>query len=156
MKYMLSFCIISLLFLSFNNDMNTTREQTKSEILKTVKAHNRAWAVNENINEQMNYIHDDIQMIAPPYQKIIRGKQEYKKGYLNWMKHAKVHYYKEIDPNITLLKNGDIALVTFHIDMSFDYDSVAVNKWEGLDLMTLIKENGKWKIISDMYAKKEE
>ncbi len=37
--------------------------------------------------------------------------------------------------------------------MSFDYDDRKIDRWQGMDLMTLLFDNGKWLITSDMYAK---
>ncbi|MFC2104655.1 nuclear transport factor 2 family protein [Bacteroidota bacterium] len=132
------------------------QEKNKSDILSVVKAHNKAWSIDENIDKQMKFIHPNIQFIAPPYKKIISGEKEYKDSYLDWMKHAKVHHFNELNPEITIFKDRKTAFVTYHIEMSFDFDSVKVDNWQGIDFMTLVNEDGNWKIISDMYAKMEE
>ena len=37
--------------------------------------------------------------------------------------------------------------------MSFDYDDRTVEEWKGIDMISLVKEEGKWLITSDMFAK---
>ena len=69
------------------------------------------------------------------------------------MQHTKVDYFHEVNPVIKIYGKGNFAIVTYNIDMSFNYDDKVVNDWKGADMMTLVKENGKWLITSDMYAK---
>lgn len=154
-KIMLISILIFSLFSSCKNKNYMNPEETKTEILNVVKSHNKAWAQLEDIHLQMKYVHPNILSISPPYTKVTQGIEEYKAGYLDWMKHAKVHYFKELDPVVTVLGDSKTAFVTFNIEMSFDFDSVLIENWKGIDFMTLVKENDQWKIISDMYAKKE-
>ncbi len=128
-------------------------ETVTKEVWETVKAHNMAWSVSEDIDEQLRYVHDDILFVKPPFNKILSGKDMYREDYENWMLHAKVNYFKEVDPVINIYNNGTSALVTYYIDMSYKYDGEDVNDWKGIDMMTLTKNNGKWFIISDMYAR---
>jgi len=132
-------------------------EKTKAEVLKTVYAHNKAWTELEDINEQKKYVHENIIFISPPYRKPISGSKEYLRSYQeDWMDHATVHHFKEIEPQVNLYNDGKFALVTYKIDMAFDYDSTSVPEWHGIDHMTLVNENGKWLITSDVFAKEKE
>ncbi len=128
-------------------------ETVTKEVWETVKAHNMAWSVSQDIDEQLRYVYNDILFVKPPFNKILSGKDMYREDYENWMLHAKVNYFKEVDPVINIYNNGTSALVTYYIDMSYKYDGEDVNDWKGIDMMTLTKENGKWLIISDMYAR---
>lgn len=130
-------------------------EKAKEEVWNTVLAHNKAWSQMENLDEQALYVHNEIVFISPPYLTPIVGKEEYLKGYQEWFDNATVHYFKEGEQQITFHCSGKFALVTFKIDMSFDYYDQRVDKWQGIDMMTLVFENGKWLIASDMYAKED-
>jgi len=131
--------------------------KTKADVLKTVFAHNKAWTELEDINEQKKYIHEDIIFISPPYNKPITCAKEYLRSYQeDWMDHAVVHHFSEVNPEVKLYNNGTFAVVTYEIDMTFDYDDNKVPEWHGIDKMTLVKENGRWLITSDMYAKQTE
>ena len=146
--------VLSVVLLLILNSCITTNknEAITKKVWETVKAHNKAWTVSENINEQLKYVHGDILFVSPPFNKILSGKDKYKEGYENWMMHAEVNHFKEIDPVIKIYNKGNLALVSYHIDMSFKYDDKKLSNWKGIDMMTLTKENGKWLIISDMYA----
>lgn len=72
------------------------------------------------------------------------------------MDHATVHHFKEVNPEVYLYCEEKFAVVTYKIDKVFEFDEINVPKWHGLDQMTLVKENGKWLITSDLYAKQKE
>lgn len=147
--------ILSSLFLltTCNTNSQQNIDLAAKQVWETVKAHNKAWAVLEDINDQLKYVHDDVVFIKPPFKEILKGKEKYKEDYEKWIQHAKVNYFHEVNPVIKIYGNGNFAIVTYNIDMSFTYDDEVVNDWKGADMMILVKENGKWLITSDMYAK---
>ena len=124
-------------------DYNMKTEGTIEEIWKVVKDHNRAWSELEDINEQLKFVHDEIVFVKPPFKEIIKGKEKYKTDYETWMKHAKVDFFREVDPKIMILDNGNFAIVTFTIEMSFKYDDRIESDWNGAVMMTLVRENGR-------------
>ena len=143
----------ALLLISCNTNSKFSSEDTAQKVWKVVREHNKAWSVLEDINEQMKYVHDDIVFVKPPFKEIIRGKEKYKADYELWMQHAKVDYFREVNPVIKIYGKGNFVIVTYNIYMSFTYDDEIVNNWKGIDMMTLVKENGKWSITSDMFAR---
>ena len=147
--------ILSSLFLltTCNTNSQQNIDLAAKQVWETVKAHNKAWAVLEDINDQLKYVHDDVVFIKPPFKEILKGKEKYKEDYEKWIQHAKVNYFHEVNPVIKIYGNGNFAIVTYNIDMSFTYDDEVVNDWKGVDLMTLVKENGRWLITSDIYAR---
>jgi len=147
--------ILSSLFLltTCNTNSQQNIDLAAKQVWETVKAHNKAWAVLEDINDQLKYVHDDVVFIKPPFKEILKGKEKYKEDYEKWIQHAKVNYFHEVNPVIKIYGNGNFAIVTYNIDMSFTYDDEVVNDWKGVDMMTLVKENGKWLITSDMFTR---
>lgn len=143
----------ALLLASCNSNSKMCSEDAAKEVWEVIKAHNKAWSESEDINEQLQYIHNDVVFVKPPFKEILKGKTQYKTDYENWMKHAKVEYFHEVNPVINVYGNGNFAIVSYNIEMSFTYDDKAVNDWKGVDMMTLTKENSKWLITSDMYAR---
>ena len=129
-------------------------DSATEEVLQTVRAHNRAWTELEDADEQARYVHDDIVFISPPYHEATAGKKAYFENYQQWYDHAKVHYFKEVNPEVVFHCDGKYALVTYQIDMSFDFDDQTVDRWQGMDMMALVYEDGRWLIISDVYAKR--
>ena len=147
--------ILSSLFLltTCNTNSQQNIDLAAKQVWETVKAHNKTWAVLEDINDQLKYVHDDVVFIKPPFKEILKGKEKYKEDYEKWIQHAKVNYFHEVNPVIKIYGNGNFAIVTYNIDMSFTYDDEVVNDWKGVDMMTLVKENGKWLITSDMFTR---
>ena len=147
--------ILSSLFLltTCNTNSQQNIDVAAKQVWETVKAHNKAWAVLEDINDQLKYVHDDVVFIKPPFKEILKGKEKYKEDYEKWMQHAKVDYFHEVNPVIKIYGEGNFAIVTYNINMSFTYDDEVVNDWKGVDMMTLVKENGKWLITSDMFTR---
>ena len=154
-KLFINTMILSSLFLltSCNTNSQQSTEIAVKEVWETVKAHNKAWSELEDINEQLTYVHNKVVFIKPPFKVIINGIENYKKDYENWMLHAKVNYFHEVDPEIKIYGDGNFAIVTYNIDMAFTYDDEVVDDWKGADMMTLVKENGRWLIVSDMYGR---
>ena len=147
--------ILSSLFLltTCNTNSQQNIDLAAKQVWETMKAHNKAWAVLEDINDQLKYVHDDVVFIKPPFKEILKGKEKYKEDYEKWIQHAKVNYFHEVNPVIKIYGNGNFAIITYNINMSFTYDDEVVNDWKGVDMMTLVKENGKWLITSDMFTR---
>ena len=152
----ISIGVFIMILIACNQTNNYDTVKFKAEVLETVTAHNKAWTKLEDLNEQKKYVHENIVFLAPPYKEPIRGKKEYLISYKEWMDHATVHHFKEVNPEVYLYCNGKFAIVTYKIDMAFNFDDTKVPEWYGIDKMTLVKENGKWLITSDMYAKQKE
>ena len=152
MKYWVLSVVVGLIIFTSCKENTSDMEQLKKEVWETIKAHNKTWSVDENIDEQMKFISDDMVGIFPPFNTLTKGKEAYREGYLSWYEHAKVHYFREVDPVITIHKDG-FAIVAYKIEMSFDYDDNLVDDWKGMDMFTLVKTDGKWLITSDMFAR---
>ena len=157
MKILILLIGVSIMILtSCSKKENYDIDKTKSEVLKTVYAHNKAWTKLEDLNEQKKYVHENIVFISPPFKELKKGIKQYLTAYKKWIDHATVHHFKELNPEVILYNEGKFAIVTYKIDMAFDYDDTKVPEWHGIDKMTLVKENGKWLITSDMFAKQIE
>ena len=147
--------IIIILIIACNNKGVDMKSQV-DEVLNTVKAHNSAWSELEDLSEQEKYIHDDIVFIAPPYKVPVKGKIQYLKDYKSFNEHATVHFFNEVNPKVQFYNNGQTAIVTFEINMSFDFDDILNPSWKGIDIMTLVHEKDRWLIVSDMFAKQSD
>ena len=129
-------------------------DSATQEVLQTIRAHNKAWTELEDADEQAKYVHDDIIFVSPPYHEPTTGKKAYMEDYQEWYDSAKVHYFKEVNPEVVFHCDGKYALVTYQIDMSFDFGDQTVDHWQGMNMTTLVYDGGRWLIVSDMYAKR--
>ena len=148
-----SISLSAFLLISCGDNSPKNIKEASKEVWEVVKAHNKAWSELEDITEQLKYVHNNVVFVKSPFKEIIEGKEKYKADYEEWMKHAKVDFFREVNAVIKVYGNGNFAIVSYNIDMSFTYDDIAVNDWKGADMMTLVKENGKWLITSDMFTK---
>ena len=155
-QLLILYLLIFLLLISCKTNPDQNTEQIKADVLKTVKAHNYAWSVLEDAELQKQYVHPDVIFIPPPYNEIKQGIDQYMADYRNWMEHATVYKFEEINPQVILYGQGKFALVTYTIDMAFKYYDNEVPHWRGVDHMTLVNEKGRWMITSDMYGRFKE
>ena len=149
------FFAILVLLIGCTSKTALNEEQIKKAVWETVKAHNIAWSQLEDLTELEKYVDENIISISPPFKEPIYGKKAYLDGYQSWFDHAQVDYFRETNPQIQLHLNGTMAMVTFEIAMSFDYDDQKTPDWKGRDVMTLKFEKDKWLIISDLFVKYE-
>ncbi|MCP4727291.1 MAG: nuclear transport factor 2 family protein, partial [bacterium] len=150
--YMLMIAALFTVFLSCNTNYdNRDMEELKSEVWNTVKKHNESWTVLEDLNEQEKYIHDDIVFITPGDEFPIEGKQAYLDGYKGWIDSADVHYFRELEHKVRISGNGTAAVVSYYIDMSFNYNGEE-KTFRGRDLFFLVLEDGKWLITANEYS----
>ena len=145
--------LLILIISGCRTDNNIDVDTLKQEVWEAVTAHNKAWTVDEDLNEQMKYVDDNIIFVSPPFKESLSGIDNYRTGYQEWIDHATVHYFREINPKIEIQGSGNFAVVTYNIEMSFDYDDRTVEEWKGMDMISLAKKKGKWLITSDMFAK---
>jgi len=146
------FLILLVLLLSCTSKKQRNDEQVKNDVWETVKSHNIAWSQLEDLTELAKYVDENIVSISPPFKEPIYGKKAYLDAYQNWFDHAKVGYFKELEPQILLYLDGTMAIVIFEIEMSFEYDGIKTSDWKGRDLMTLKFENEKWLMSSDIFV----
>ncbi len=138
-------------FCKEENSDNFDIQALEDDVWQVVKAHNKSWTVLEDLDEQAKYIHDDIVFINPEDRYPVNGKAAYREGYNKWIKAAEVHFFKELDHKVRIMGNGKGAVVTYNIDMSFNYEGKE-NTFKGRDLFFLVKENKKWFIAANEFS----
>jgi len=123
----------------------------KEEIWQTIRALNRAWTVEGDIDELKNYFHKDMVAITPTDRERLEGRDACIAAWKAFVETTKIHYWKEIDPKIQVYSNGESAVVTYYFDMSFDIGGQTI-KMGGRDMFMLVNENGKWRVIADQFS----
>lgn len=147
--------VLMALFLVLQLNAKPNDNEIKNAVWETILGHNKAWTQLEDLNELEKYIDEHIFSFSPPFKTYLKGKKAYLDGYKNWFEHAKVHFAKEHDPDIQLYLNGTMAIVTFEIELQFEYDGVLTSDWKGRDVMSLKFEDGRWLITSDQFVRYE-
>jgi ketosteroid isomerase-like protein len=62
-----------------------------------------------------------------------------------------MHSWKEIDPKIEIFGDGAVAVVAYRYETSFDMGGKTMNV-SGRDMMSLVKEEGRWRVVADHFA----
>ena len=127
------------------------KSKIKQEAWKTIQELNRAWAKVGNPDELRNYFHKDMVAITPTANLRIEGRAACVKGWKEFAKSAKIHYWKEKNPKVQIYGNGKFAIVTYYWGISYDLAGKAV-KTSGRDMFALVKEKGKWWVVADQFS----
>jgi ketosteroid isomerase-like protein len=130
--------------------MSPTRfdDITRQEVWNTVRALNDAWTRGD-ANELVNYFHDNMVAITATDRERLVGRRACVAGWKAFAQAAKIHRWKELDPQIELY--GNTAVVTYYFDMSFDMGGRTVDLG-GRDMFVFVKENGRWLAVADQFS----
>jgi ketosteroid isomerase-like protein len=128
--------------------MTASHETAKQEVWKTLRELNDCWTKDDGAG-LVNYFHKDIVAITATERERLMGRDACVAGWMGFAKAANIHYWKEIDPQITLF--GDTAIVTYYFDMSFDMGGQTI-KMGGRDMFVFVKENGQWWAVADQFS----
>jgi ketosteroid isomerase-like protein len=125
--------------------------ELQQEVWDTVQEMNRCWTSDEDndLDGLNEYFHETMVAITPSDKHRIEGKSACVAGWQDFARKSKIHSWKELDPDVQAY--GNTAVVTYYYDMSFDMGGQTINTW-GRDMMTLIKENGKWWLVADQFS----
>ncbi len=128
--------------------MSVSEETIKLDVWNTLRELNDAWTKGDG-SRLVNYFHKDMVAITATAPKRLVGRDACVAGWMEFAKAARVNYWKEIDPKITLF--GNTAIVTYYFDMSFEMGG-QTTKMMGRDMLVFIKENGKWWAVADQFS----
>lgn len=126
-----------------------TESKAKEDVWKTIQTLNRAWTIEKNPDKLKDYFHKNMVAITATDRERLEGREACVASWKKFAEAAKIHYWKEIDPNIRLY--GNCAVVTYYFDMSFDMDGQTI-KMGGQDMFTLVNEDGKWWVVADQFS----
>jgi hypothetical protein len=123
----------------------------KEEVWAAVQALNRLWTVEDKADDLVRYFHEHMVAISPTDRRRLEGREACVAGWKKFARMARVHYLKETDPRIDLYGNGELAIVTYYYDMSFEIGGQTI-KTGGRDMFTMVKEEGRWWVVADQFS----
>jgi ketosteroid isomerase-like protein len=126
-------------------------ESEQQQIWETIQTMNRCWTGNDPEQfEKLNYYFYETMVAVTPTEKCrLEGRQACVDGWKAFAVNCPIHYWKERDPKIQIF--GSAAVATYYFEISFDMgDNTMVQN--GRDMMTLIKEDGRWKVVADQFS----
>ena len=118
----------------------------------TVRKLNKCWTCGDpaELEKLADYFHEEMVAITTTNRFRLEGKEVCLKSWQGFAENAKIHSWKERDPTVQIF--GEIAIVTYYFDLSFDLVGQTINM-NGRDMFTLIKENDKWLVVTDQFSK---
>jgi hypothetical protein len=125
--------------------------QVRAEVWKTVQDLNRAWAAEGNAEKLREYFHQNMVAITPSDRERRVGREACVAGWKAFADAAKIHFWKEIDPQINLYGDGKFAVVTYYYDMSFELGGQTIAA-RGRDMFVLVCEAGRWLVVADQFS----
>lgn len=127
---------------------NQFKDEIKQEVWQALRDLNDAWTKGNP--EQLNdCFHKDMVAITATDRERLVGRDACFASWNRFAKTAKIHFWKEIDPQIQIY--GNTAVVTYYFDMSFDMGGQTINMG-GRDMFVFIKENGKRWAVADQFS----
>jgi ketosteroid isomerase-like protein len=123
----------------------------KNEVWGTVQALNRLWTVEDKPDRLGKYFHERMIAVTPTDRLRREGSEACVAGWKAFTDHAKIHYWKEIDPLIEVYGEGRFAVAAYYFEMSVEMGGQTF-KLEGRDMFSLVKEDGKWQVVSDQFS----
>lgn len=126
-------------------------EEAKKEVWQTILDMNRKWTVENKPEELVNYFHERMQVFNPVQRDRLTGQKACVDAWAGFTKAAKIHYARELDPQIEIFGDNNFAVVTFYFDMSYDMGGKTVTQ-TFRDNFSLVKEDGKWWIVADQFS----
>jgi hypothetical protein len=127
---------------------SSSSEDIKQEVWRTVRELNDSWTKGDG-SSLIQYFHSRMVAITPMTRERIVGRDACVAGWMEFAKTAKIHYWRVVDPRIELF--GNTAVVTYYYDMSFDMHGQTITTG-GRDMLTLVKEDGKWWLVADQFS----
>ena len=126
-------------------------EPEEQEVWKSIQAMNRCWTANDSGKLQRlgDFFHETMVAITPVDRLRIEGKEACKTGWSQFANTTKILFWQEIDPCIQLYE--DVAVVTYYYTMAYILHEQEITA-SGRDMMTLVRENGRWQIVADQFS----
>jgi ketosteroid isomerase-like protein len=128
-----------------------SKQAVKNEVWEVIQAMNRLWTTENRPDKLAEYFHERMMAITPTDRLRREGREACLAGWKAFTDNAKIHYWKEIDPLIEVYGEGRFAVATYYFEMSVETGGQTF-KLEGRDMFSLLKEDGKWRVVSDQFS----
>jgi ketosteroid isomerase-like protein len=133
------------------SEEKTMDDQAKNEAWQFVQNLNSAWTVERDAGKLADFFHERMVAITPMDQLRREGRAACIEGWQQFVNIAKVLAWTETDPKVDLYDDGRCAVVTYYYEMDAEMGGQRMTL-PGRDMMTLIKENGRWWAVADQFS----
>ena len=119
-----------------------------NEVWATVRALNDAWTRADG-SGLVAFFHERMVAIVPGSRERLVGRAACVASWKAFAAAAVIHEWKEIDPLVEVF--GDAAVVTYEYEASVTMGGRDLTL-RGRDMMTLVREGGRWWLIADQFS----
>lgn len=125
--------------------------EVKEEVLEFIQRMNRLWTVHNNPDALVDYFHADMVAITPVDRLRREGREACVDGWRDFCMAVKILSWKENDVRVNVFGEGQFAVLSYYYEMTYEMNG---QKYESLgrDLFSLVKENGRWWVVSDQFS----
>lgn len=127
---------------------NPFSDDIRRDVWTTLRKLNDCWTKSDG-KDLVHYFHPNMVALTPSDRLRREGRDACVAGWVGFAAQARIHHWREIDPQIQLY--GDTAIVSYYFDMSCDIGGQTLHL-TGRDLFTFVKENGRWWAVSDQFS----
>ena len=125
--------------------------QKELEVWANVQAMNRCWTggTHEELERLTDYFHKTMVAITPTDRFRIEGRDACVAGWSGFAHAVTIDSWLEKEPKIQIY--NETAIVTYYFEMACGMGGGNV-RLEGRDMLTLVKENGRWQVVADQFS----
>jgi len=120
----------------------------EQEVLQTVREMNRLWTEGDGSGLE-RYFHAQMVSIVPDRKERLEGGAACVAEWQGFARSAKTRLWRTSEEFVRVY--GDAAVVAFVYEMECEFGG-EVLRLRGRDLMTLVKEDGRWQIVADHFS----
>ncbi|MCK4574429.1 MAG: nuclear transport factor 2 family protein [candidate division Zixibacteria bacterium] len=122
--------------------------EIQKQVWETVKKLNQCWSAGDP-DDLKEYFHERMVVFTPSDQKRLEGGQTCVASWKEFAELVEIVSWNETDPNIQIY--GDTAVVTYYYELIGRMNDKPAEMC-GRDMMTLVKENGRWWLVADQFS----
>jgi len=141
-------CMVNALGQSINTK---TERELSGDVLKSIERLNYYWTKEENLDSLFAFLHPDMVVLADGDSKRHQGIEAVLKSYQQFLGACNVVDFKMSDPYVGLFNENQTALVAYYADLKYINSQNDTIRFEGQEIYTLIRQNGKWKAIGQAF-----
>lgn len=133
---------------------NFGNNRDKQAVWETLKTMNRLWSRDNRPEALADYFHEQMIAVCGGELTIRTDGRACLDGWAWFSREADNIRFEERDPHIALFYGGTVAVAAYFFDCTYTMKGKSV-AMKGRDLFTLIKENGRWRIVADHFSPTE-
>jgi ketosteroid isomerase-like protein len=115
----------------------------REAVRQLVRDINRAWRSGRT-DDLNRYFHDDMVIVAPGFAQCCEGRAACVASYAEFVSQAKIHDYRESEPDIDFW--GDTAVASVSWDIEYEMKGT-VSRETGRDVFVFARESGTWRAV---------